>query len=151
VAALRLSQDLASLTVLDQPADQSKVESEVLKGQQSAGTFFYKLQLAPKQAIAENVTLGENRQTVNTLTLSQSYDPAWLALQKIGNFKYKPLPHYQFNGWANAWSLSADAQTVYLIFWPQLLEFVGLGLVAISLGWLGFKVLQETRTNRSNS
>lgn len=61
------------------------------------------------------------------LKLSQAYDQGWLAWSK-GGF----LPHHQMNNWANAWQLPEDLsqdQVIYIFFWPQLLQYLGFGLL----------------------
>ncbi len=63
------------------------------------------------------------------LKLSQAYDRAWLAWQD-GQW----LDHRVLNNWANAWALaeSDQDQKVYIFFYPQLLEYLGL-LLLLSL------------------
>jgi hypothetical protein len=59
--------------------------------------------------------------------LSQAYDSGWLAWSK-GAF----LPHHQMNNWTNAWQLpenSSSEQMIYIFFWPQLLQYLGFGLL----------------------
>lgn len=64
------------------------------------------------------------------LFFSQSYDSGWLA---ISNGKI--LPHLLVNNWANGWLVSPELSskggdtTIYILFWPQLLEFIGFGLL----------------------
>ncbi|MGI5840685.1 MAG: hypothetical protein ACOX6N_00470 [Patescibacteria group bacterium] len=60
-----------------------------------------------------------------TLALFQSYHPGWLA------FSLNPLPqilkqHYHLSNWANGWHLENNLsnQTVYVIFLPQLLQYI---------------------------
>ena len=66
----------------------------------------------------------------NYLKLSQAYDEGWLALQDG-----KLLKHQKINNWANAWILDGQnsVETIYLFFWPQLLEYLGLfGIVLLA-------------------
>jgi len=75
----------------------------------------------------------------STLILNQSYSSGWLA---ISNGKI--LPHVLVNNWANGWELnSINNQTIYIIFWPQLLEFIGFILL---LSLLFFFLIPQTRT-----
>jgi len=75
------------------------------------------------------------------LILPQSYSPAWLAFY-FDNFKIKFLSHYQINNWANGWLVSPKTSsedgdiTVYIFFWPQLLEFIGFGLFLSTFIWI---------------
>lgn len=83
------------------------------------------------------------------LVLPQSYDSGWLAFY-FSPCMGKPvcLPslyflknHQLVNNWANSWALPNDFPTerfqtvphIYVLFWPQLLEFLGFGLLIISL------------------
>jgi len=74
------------------------------------GTFIYKVK-----------TKGEG-----ILALSQSYDKGWVAISQA-----KVLSHYELNSWANAWEVSSS--TIYLFYWPQLLQIAGFGLLVLVL------------------
>lgn len=93
-----------------------------------------------------------------TLVLSQSYHPGWKAYQAKGELGWlgKALipwrveeikEHKLVNNWSNGWSLKPAAAgneplTIYLIFWPQYLQYLGFGLLGgtfIFLVWLGLK------------
>jgi hypothetical protein len=64
------------------------------------------------------------------LKLSQAYDSGWLALQNG-----KLLNHQKINNWANAWILDeSNKQSIYIFFYPQLLEY--LGILALFAGAL---------------
>ena len=69
------------------------------------------------------------------LVLSQGYDPGWVA--KANGIK---LMHVKVNGWANGWVIPQDSigktelMTVYFIYWPQYLEFLGFVLLLAGLG-----------------
>lgn len=66
----------------------------------------------------------------NYLKLSQAYDGAWLALQGR-----KFLEHRKINNWANAWVLEqGSSDSIYIFFWPQWLEYLGL-LSAVMLAF----------------
>lgn len=68
------------------------------------------------------------------LKLSQAYDQGWLALQNG-----RLLEHQKINNWANAWVLSESMnQPIYIFFYPQFLEYLGLfGLVSgVLIYWL---------------
>ena len=72
------------------------------------------------------------------LYLSQSYSPGWMAFANG-----KILDHVLINNWANGWRLDtinfnksqpiSTNLNVLIIFWPQYLEFVGFGLMIVSL------------------
>jgi len=64
----------------------------------------------------------------NNLILYQSYSPGWIALSN-----WKILPHVTVNNWANGWKLDSGYEKITLIYWPQYLEFFGLGVLALIL------------------
>lgn len=68
------------------------------------------------------------------LILPQSYNHGWIAIYFKG-IKPKLLKdHVLINNWANGWKLNSEqllvnsdkAKKIYIFFWPQLLEFIGL-------------------------
>ena len=89
-------------------------------------------------------------QTPNShVVLSQSFHPGWIAFYFDG---FKPVllkNHLLANNWANAWELPSNLRstiydlrpTIYLLFWPQLLEFLGFGLLISSLLFIAFITL----------
>lgn len=77
-----------------------------------------------KSFIPENIANLNKRY----LVLPQSYDKGWLAFyfdkNKLTFFKN----HILINNWANGWETNSEnlsEKTVYFVFWPQILEFVG--------------------------
>lgn len=62
----------------------------------------------------------------NYLKLSQAYDEGWLGIRDN-----KLLQHEKVNNWANAWILNNQESdsSIYIFFWPQLLEYLGLALL----------------------
>ena len=71
-----------------------------------------------------------NQETIQ-LKLSQAYSDDWLAFTNHGFLK-----HSKVNNWANAWLLDLvdyqdDEIIINIFFWPQLLEYLGLGLLVI--------------------
>ncbi len=71
------------------------------------------------------------------LVLSQGFDKAWLAFTIPANplqlANYKTLEHVHYNTWANAWLLPKGESEVMIFYWPQLLSFIGYGLLGISV------------------
>jgi hypothetical protein len=65
-----------------------------------------------------------------TLELAQGFEKGWVAF-KI-NDKIEKLNHIQINGWANGWEVSGDSRII-IFFWPQLLEFFGMGIGLFAL------------------
>jgi len=66
------------------------------------------------------------------LVLNQSYDNGWIAFCGFRNCRAK---HLMVNNWANGWVFDSGVAVgnVYLVFWPQLLEYFGLGLFVVVL------------------
>jgi hypothetical protein len=78
------------------------------------------------------VSLPENGRTADsTLTLPQSYDRGWLAFG-VENGRPRLLKHFLINNWANAWDVSGKSEKIYLVFWPQLLQYLGFLLLALT-------------------
>ena len=71
--------------------------------------------------------------------MEQGYDKGWVALQ-VQSSKFKTLEHVKVNSWANGWNVP-EGQTVYILYWPQLLEWGGgvLGLTTLLVLILGVK------------
>ena len=106
------------------------------------GTFFYKVE-----------TQGEG-----VIALSQAYEEGWIAIS-LSNSKfqitnYKLLPHFKLNGWENGWIIEnskiqipnskfsnhesriTNPQTILIVYWPQYIGFLGLGLLMAGLGFI---------------
>ncbi len=76
---------------------------------------------------------------INQLTPSshllffQSYSPGWLAFY-FDNLKPVFLKdHVLVNNWANGWSIPPSSPPIYILFWPQLLEFAGFAIISITV------------------
>lgn len=81
------------------------------------------------------------------LTFYQSFSRGWLAFyfDRTGRFPYLPHllnNHILINNWANGWLVSPKLSSeggeivVYILFWPQLLEFLGFGLLIGTFVWV---------------
>ncbi len=98
--------DFKLLTSLVQNPEKEVVINNNLKveGVKKVGTAIYKIQ-----------TSGNG-----LLVLGQGYERGWLA------FKERTLlEHVKVNSWANGWIVPENEGTVYILFWPQLLECFG--------------------------
>ncbi len=89
------------------------------------GTGVYKVKI---QSSNYKLQMDDEGQS-GLVVLNQGYDKGWVAFKGT-----KQLEHSKVNGWANGWMLdgSNDEEqmtTVVIIYWPQLLEWVGLGLL----------------------
>jgi hypothetical protein len=64
-----------------------------------------------------------------TITLWQTYERGWIAWSH-GQI----LPHVLVNTWANGWTGNfGTSDIIYIIFWPQLLEWLGYILLPIGI------------------
>jgi hypothetical protein len=76
------------------------------------------------------------------LVLPQSYDKGWVAIYFDGWRPRVLKDHVLVNNWANAWNISSLATShehltpIYLVFWPQVLQFLGFGLLIGTIIWL---------------
>lgn len=80
----------------------------------------------------------------STIILSQSFDTGWLAVTPSKTFPFlAPVGrHVLVNNWANGWNLTVSPSqglTVYIFFWPQLLEFLGFALLPLPFLWILLK------------
>jgi len=70
------------------------------------------------------------------IQLGQSYDSGWIGFS-LTNTKLQILNHVKVDSWANGWivpaSIESQVSSIYLVYWPQLLEWGGavLGLAAL--------------------
>ncbi len=80
------------------------------------------------------------------LQLGQGYNNGWLGFVKVGR-GWSKLEHTKVNSWANGFLVKADqfqpTQTIYLVYWPQILEWGG-GI----LGTITFATLILTSRRR---
>lgn len=109
---------LVHLKVVANSVDTSpKVKNKVeLADSSKVGTYQYNVYL-------------KNSSTSGLLALSQGYHKGWIALaiphESTTLFQTKVLQHVEFNGWANGWLLPQGEFQVLILFWPQILGFIG--------------------------
>lgn len=72
---------------------------------------------------------------VTSLVFNESFEAGWIAIQNG-----KLLPHTKVSGWANAWSgnfgtndIIETSGSIYIIFLPQLLEWIGFALLPVGV------------------
>jgi hypothetical protein len=88
------------------------------------------------------------------LVLPQGYDQAWVALAYRQDTKWwQPvrLPHLIYNGWGNVWEVPAGEWKVVLLFWPQLLSWVGYGLLILSGSVVALLAFKEKSSQKGSS
>lgn len=104
-------------------------------------------------------------------SLSQSYDQGWIAFP--GWRFWDRYEHVKYNGWANGWlieegagSVTTDPDgasgqpesapdneqpiTVTILYWPQLLSFVGYGLLVGTLGAFAIVFVRQSRQKKTH-
>ncbi|MPM90588.1 hypothetical protein SDC9_137709 [bioreactor metagenome] len=109
----------------------------------------------PSRSILDNVSIipipfnllsqiKSESQNINTdnnwFILNQSYNKFWIAFY-FDHFKPVFLQnHILYNNWADAWEIPSfyNSSKVYILFWPQIFEFIGIGLTIFVL-FLTFK------------
>lgn len=78
------------------------------------------------------------------MQLGQGYESGWVAFQ-IRDSRFQILTHIKVNGWANGWtlptSIGPQVSNIYIVFWPQLLEWGGgiLGIITLLVLILNLK------------
>lgn len=81
----------------------------------------------------KNIEISESSvgRSYETFVLNEAYDPGWLALCGFGKCDAK---HVKVNNWANGWVFENGVpKNVKVIFWPQLLEYLGFGFLGTSV------------------
>ncbi|MDD4136173.1 MAG: hypothetical protein PHN66_03830 [Candidatus Shapirobacteria bacterium] len=80
----------------------------------------------------------ENQATPNNFAiLNQSYSRFWVAFYFKNGQPIFLKNHVLANNWANAWEIPKEISslnpTIHYLFWPQIFEFIGLGLTIFVL------------------
>lgn len=66
------------------------------------------------------------------LILNQTYQDGWKAYQLKNWIPVELKEHIRINNWANGWKVDSSG-TVIIIFWPQLLQFLGFGILILTI------------------
>ncbi|QQG41642.1 MAG: hypothetical protein HYV90_05825 [Candidatus Woesebacteria bacterium] len=73
------------------------------------------------------------------IQLDQGFDPGWIGFM-IQDLRFKVLEHVKVNSWSNGWLLNPEIldqrSVIYILFWPQLLEWGGALLGITTLFWI---------------
>ncbi len=82
-------------------------------------------------------TVRSNFRDNQILVLSQAYHDGWLAWEGVP-FLSKRLEHVLINNWENGWVIeNSEVKAVYILFWPQFLEYFGFFLLLATLVGVG--------------
>lgn len=92
--------------------------------------YDYLTKLSTRSGVVHRLTI---------ITNHQSYHQGWIAISC--NWKVRrcqPLQHLVVNNWANGWTTNIDSEPdhteqIIVFFWPQILQFGGLGLAVLTL------------------
>lgn len=87
------------------------------------------------------ITFSNTQMTNSTLVLNQAFNKGWIGFIKTGTFPYFSIlgNHVVVNNWANGWTLPSnqvtnnEQTTIYLFFWPQVLEWIGFILLPLPI------------------
>ena len=109
----------------------SQISSPLYQPQKSSSTPVNYQPIFPNNSLIK-INLNSNPPN-SYLLLNQSFSSDWLAFSFTKNKIAFLNNHLLVNNWANAWFLPiTDYQlpvTIYILFWPQLLEFIGFFLL----------------------
>lgn len=108
------------------------------------GTWLYRIGI---QRIADSVQPGQG-----LIRLSQGFDNGWVGVLVNSNseFRIQKLEHVKVDGWANGWLVPAvnskfqipnPNETMIILYWPQLLEYIGF----VALGFTLIFLLKKSR------
>jgi len=78
------------------------------------------------------------------LVLGQGYEEGWLAYLVNGRLPTSKLPHVKVNSWANGWIVPEGEHKIVILYWPQVLQYLGFLILIISLAL----VVDKGRANR---
>ena len=67
------------------------------------------------------------------LVLGQGYEEGWLAYLVNGRLPTSKLPHVKVNSWANGWIVPEGEHKIVILYWPQVLQYLGFLILIISL------------------
>ncbi|MBP9818040.1 hypothetical protein KBC75_04850 [Candidatus Shapirobacteria bacterium] len=140
--------NFSSLSLSDQPSINQLVSVEI----SPTNTNYYESLITPlitetqtpKTVYHPNqsfykVTFNETVPGTN-LVLPQSFNSGWLAFYFDNHRPVFLKDHVLVNNWSNGWSIPESRiqfpVSIYIFFWPQLLEFLGLLLIPITFIWL---------------
>lgn len=94
--------------------------------EKKVGTFFYLLNI-------------ESKNDDDVFVLSQSYSPGWIAFSLDNKVV---LQHFLYNGWENAWDTTGQSGRVIVFYWPQILEFIGLLIIPLTLIYFVYRSIK---------
>lgn len=128
--------------------------------------YLTQLKLEPKKLNDLNYLTNGNK----VLVYSQAYDPGWKAYEVASSkqqgvreflapiFGREIKEHVKVNNWENGWLLKNPNHqslitnyTIYLVFWPQYLEYTGFAILGITIAILLYCYIAGERKNKITS
>lgn len=80
------------------------------------------------------------------ITLNQGFEEGWTAfIFPKSIFSPEILKHIKVNSWENGWYVPSGENKIYIVFWPQILEFIGIIFV-----FLSFAFVAKSKRNNLN-
>lgn len=70
------------------------------------------------------------QQESNPYVNNQAYRNGWVGLDMKN---WKLLSHIKVDGWSNGWMVPAGEHRIVIFYWPQLLEYLGFGLLGVTI------------------
>lgn len=89
------------------------------------------------------VSSDQVEKTNTILTIPQSQSSGWLAITNKGNILNDKVT---LNGWKQGWDISnTDFSTIYILYWPNLLGYLGYMLIVVEFTYLLIKVFRKRK------
>ena len=68
----------------------------------------------------------------NVYTNNQAYRSGWVGIDMKN---WRVLKHVKVDGWANGWMVGPEQPQIWIFYWPQLLEYLGLVMLGVMGLW----------------
>jgi hypothetical protein len=81
------------------------------------------------------------------LGIDQTYDDLWVGFDK-NNGKF--LKHLRLNNWANLWEVNKGEGRLIVVYFPEIVSLVSLGLVSITFISLGLSLFISEKDHKSD-
>jgi hypothetical protein len=109
----------------------------IIDNVQKFGTWLYKVDI----------------QNQGLIQLGQGYDTGWIAFPAedfpFTIFHLPFLTHVKADSWSNGWivpsNIESPVSSIYIVFWPQILEFFGLGTLGVTVLILAIVSLKKAK------
>ena len=106
-------------------------EAKVVKKGENVSNYENRLSIEKVKKIGTWLYIIESKGD-GLLRLSQGFDKGWIGVG-VGEDGGYDLAHGKVDGWANGWMVPAGVDKIVILFWPQILEYVGFVILAVTL------------------